>query len=190
MVSNRRQYSIRRLPRLPAAVPFAARVHARRVAGRDRDHRRAAGAVAAGGAVDARGGPAARCVRNNLRQIGIGMLDHHNAQHHFPAGLTDRRTATNPNGRQLAWSIFLLPYIEEHERLAVVQYESGVCRPGQSAGHDANRADLHLPQHGPLGAYRVGDLTGERRAQPRPPTGWAAPTTAACSAGRAPDTRS
>jgi prepilin-type N-terminal cleavage/methylation domain-containing protein len=50
---------------------------------------------------------------NNLRQIGIGMLADHNAQQHFPVGLTDRITAANPNGRQLAWSIFLLPFIEE-----------------------------------------------------------------------------
>ena len=78
---------------------------------------------------------------NNLRQIGIGMLAHHNAQQHFPVGLTDRVTAANPNGRQLAWSIFLLPFIEERSRLAVVQSESVVCRLGQSAVHDANRAD-------------------------------------------------
>ncbi len=50
---------------------------------------------------------------NNLRQIGLGLLNYHAARKSFPAGLIERRTPQNPNGRQLAWSVFLLPYIEE-----------------------------------------------------------------------------
>lgn len=50
---------------------------------------------------------------NNMRQMGLGLLAFHNANQHFPPGITDWVTATNPNGRQLAWSIFLLPFVEE-----------------------------------------------------------------------------
>src|SRR5690348_12901586 len=32
---------------------------------------------------------------SNLRQIGVGLLNHHAAHGHFPAGLVDRRTAAN-----------------------------------------------------------------------------------------------
>ena len=44
---------------------------------------------------------------NHLKQIGIGLLLHHDAQRALPAGCTD--TAN----KQIAWSVFLLPFIEE-----------------------------------------------------------------------------
>jgi prepilin-type N-terminal cleavage/methylation domain-containing protein/prepilin-type processing-associated H-X9-DG protein len=51
--------------------------------------------------------------QNNLHQIGLGMLSHHEAKHHFPPGLLDRITGANPKGKQLSWNVFLLPYAEE-----------------------------------------------------------------------------
>jgi len=50
---------------------------------------------------------------NNLRQIGLAMHGHHDARRRFPAGGIERRNALYPNGRQLAWSVFILPYMEE-----------------------------------------------------------------------------
>ncbi len=50
---------------------------------------------------------------NNLRQLGIGLLAYHDAIGAFPPGLLDRRTGANPQGKQLSWNVFLLPYIEE-----------------------------------------------------------------------------
>lgn len=51
---------------------------------------------------------------NNLRQIGLGLHNYHDAHHAFPVGCVDKRIVSiNPNGKQLAWSVFLLPFIEE-----------------------------------------------------------------------------
>lgn len=57
---------------------------------------------------------------NNLRQIGIGLQNYHQAHKRFPPGGIERRSARYPDGRQLAWSVFLLPHLEQrplYERL-------------------------------------------------------------------------
>jgi prepilin-type N-terminal cleavage/methylation domain-containing protein/prepilin-type processing-associated H-X9-DG protein len=53
-----------------------------------------------------------RCA-NNLRQIGLAMHGHHDAKGRFPPGGVERRSTRHPHGRQLAWSVFILPYLEE-----------------------------------------------------------------------------
>jgi type II secretory pathway pseudopilin PulG len=50
---------------------------------------------------------------NNLKQIGIALHVFHDLQKRFPAGSLDTRSFANPPGRQLAWSTFLLPHIEQ-----------------------------------------------------------------------------
>jgi len=58
---------------------------------------------------------------NNLRQIGIGLHNYHQALGCFPPGGIEHRSMINPKtgkpygmaGRQLAWSLFLLPYVEQ-----------------------------------------------------------------------------
>ncbi len=58
---------------------------------------------------------------NNLRQIGIGLHNYHTAHRCFPPGGLEYRwtwcPVTNkpkyPDGRQFAWSAFLLPFIEQ-----------------------------------------------------------------------------
>lgn len=58
---------------------------------------------------------------NNLRQMGIGVHHYHDALGTFPPGGIEHRTTINPatgrpygaSGRQLAWSVFLLPYVEQ-----------------------------------------------------------------------------
>ena len=47
---------------------------------------------------------------NNLRQIGLGMLNYESANNHFPPG--QRRVA--PRAIPMAWSAFFLPFIEEN----------------------------------------------------------------------------
>jgi prepilin-type N-terminal cleavage/methylation domain-containing protein/prepilin-type processing-associated H-X9-DG protein len=44
---------------------------------------------------------------NNLRQIGVALLDHHVARGYFPIGCIE------PQGRRVAWSLFLLEFLEE-----------------------------------------------------------------------------
>jgi prepilin-type N-terminal cleavage/methylation domain-containing protein/prepilin-type processing-associated H-X9-DG protein len=54
----------------------------------------------------------ASCLKNH-RQIGIGLHNYHDALRSFPPGGIEPRTPFRPNGRQLAWSVFLLPYVEQ-----------------------------------------------------------------------------
>ena len=49
---------------------------------------------------------------NNLRQLGIGLNARHTSLGAFPPGGVEWR-GNDPTKRQLAWSAFLLPYIEE-----------------------------------------------------------------------------
>jgi len=57
---------------------------------------------------------------NNLHQIGIGLLAFHDEHQAFPQGGVEVRTLRfpdgtprYPSGRQLAWSAYILPYLEE-----------------------------------------------------------------------------
>lgn len=58
---------------------------------------------------------------NNLRQIGIALHGYHDVQARFPPGGIEHRAMINPRtgrpygraGRQLAWSLFLLPFLEQ-----------------------------------------------------------------------------
>jgi prepilin-type N-terminal cleavage/methylation domain-containing protein/prepilin-type processing-associated H-X9-DG protein len=58
---------------------------------------------------------------NNLRQIGLGLHGYHEAHECFPPGGIELRLYwRDVSSRQLAWSAFLLPYIEQkplHERV-------------------------------------------------------------------------
>jgi prepilin-type N-terminal cleavage/methylation domain-containing protein/prepilin-type processing-associated H-X9-DG protein len=56
---------------------------------------------------------------NNLHQIGIGMLAFHDVCKRFPEGGVEMRFLRSPDGkllypkgRQLAWSAYILPYVE------------------------------------------------------------------------------
>lgn len=53
--------------------------------------------------------------KNNLRQIGIGLQSHHEAKGQFPIGGIEVRLGqfVDKKKRQIAWSAFLLPYLEE-----------------------------------------------------------------------------
>jgi len=50
---------------------------------------------------------------NNMRQLGLGLHSYHDIYHRFPPGGVEPRTFANPDGRQLAWCVFLLPDIEQ-----------------------------------------------------------------------------
>jgi prepilin-type N-terminal cleavage/methylation domain-containing protein len=49
----------------------------------------------------------------NLRQIGLALQMHHEQKQRFPAGGIEWRPPGNKTKRQLAWSVFLLPYLEQ-----------------------------------------------------------------------------
>ncbi len=51
--------------------------------------------------------------QNNLHQIGIGLTSYEAAKGKWPAGKKWSGSPTNPNSFEMAWSSFLLGYIEE-----------------------------------------------------------------------------
>jgi prepilin-type N-terminal cleavage/methylation domain-containing protein/prepilin-type processing-associated H-X9-DG protein len=55
---------------------------------------------------------------DRLREIGIGLLSYHDARRGFPPGCVDR------TARRLAWSLFLLPYIEQSETYDLYDQQS------------------------------------------------------------------
>ena len=50
---------------------------------------------------------------NNLRQIGVALQMYHEKQNRYPIGGIEWRGGGDPSRRQLAWSAFLLPYLEQ-----------------------------------------------------------------------------
>ncbi len=77
-----------------------------------------------------------QCI-NNLKQIGLGFLNHHSAREEFPFGAY---TDQPPVGRATveawgsAWTVFILPYVEESSL-----FDQMVFGPGGSgwpAGHN------------------------------------------------------
>lgn len=51
--------------------------------------------------------------QNNLKQIGIGLQLYHDQHGEFPVGCVEWRPFNGTSERQLAWSAYLLPYIEQ-----------------------------------------------------------------------------
>jgi len=74
----------------------------------------------------------AQC-KNNLRQIGIALHNHLDARKAFPVGCTSCLSIPK---RQLSWSMFLLPYLEEARTFALLDqsqaYNSDVNRQAAS----------------------------------------------------------
>jgi len=57
---------------------------------------------------------------NNLHQIGVALHHYHTGHNTFPPGGIEPISKKWPNGRQLAWSAMLLPYLEQkaiHEQI-------------------------------------------------------------------------
>ena len=53
--------------------------------------------------------------QNHLRQIGIGLHAYHAARDSFPPGGIEWRPPGDTVRRQLAWSAFLLPFVEQQQ---------------------------------------------------------------------------
>jgi len=116
---------------------------------------------------------------NNLRQIGIGLHGYHEAYGTFPPGGVERRSARHPNGRQLAWSVFLLPYIEQEPLFERLDLTKGFDDP-DNADAAATVISTYLcpsvssPSHlvQGRGACHYGGIYGERITGPNfPPKG-------------------
>ena len=91
---------------------------------------------------------------NNLHQIGLGMLAYHDAYKHFPKGGVEMRMLRDadgnllyPNGRQLAWSAYILPYVELNSLAKRIDFKKAFDSP-ENAPAAAEIVPIYLcPSH-------------------------------------------
>jgi prepilin-type N-terminal cleavage/methylation domain-containing protein len=61
--------------------------------------------------------------QNNLHQLGIGLTNYESAKTKWPAGKKWSGSPTNPKSFEMAWSSFLLGYIEEQTLQDSINYK-------------------------------------------------------------------
>ncbi|HZZ30197.1 MAG TPA: DUF1559 domain-containing protein [Pirellulales bacterium] len=99
--------------------------------------------------------------QNNLHQIGLGLLTHHEAKHAFPPGLLDRKTSANPKGRQLSWNVFLLPFIGEQSLFAKFDLTKAYNAQENALAAGAILPIFNCPSCTRYAADRTGMTTGD-----------------------------
>jgi prepilin-type N-terminal cleavage/methylation domain-containing protein/prepilin-type processing-associated H-X9-DG protein len=116
---------------------------------------------------------------NNLRQIGIALHSYHVANESFPPGGIEPRSRRWPKGRQLAWSVFLLPFVEQEALYQQLDTDKAFDAP-ENAAAAATILPLYVcpsvPQGSGLrqgrGPCQYGGIYGERITSPNnPPKG-------------------
>jgi len=116
---------------------------------------------------------------NNLRQMGIGLHNYHNNHKCFPPGGIEPRTWTFPEGRQIAWSAMLLPFVEQGPLWATIDFGKAFDSP-ENAEAAATVLPIYLcpstPRRSNLiddrAACDYGGIYGERITSPNnPPKG-------------------
>lgn len=106
---------------------------------------------------------------NNLRQIGFAMQQHLEATDSFPPGGIEWRPPGNSSKRQLAWCVFLLPYLEQQSVYDQLDLKQAFDSP-RNAPAAATILPVFICPSGPRGAQRVagrgptdyGGIYGER----------------------------
>jgi prepilin-type N-terminal cleavage/methylation domain-containing protein/prepilin-type processing-associated H-X9-DG protein len=116
---------------------------------------------------------------NNLRQIGIALHAHHDSHGAFPPGGIEWRPPQNKTKRQLAWSVFLLPYLEQEALFRKLDLSTPFDSP-ENAGAAATVLPVYLCPSSRRtatlvqgrGACDYGGIYGERITGPNnPPKG-------------------
>ena len=84
--------------------------------------------------------------QNNLRQIGIGLHQYHNSYQVFPTGCVEWRPYGDTTQRQLAWSAYLLPFVEQQTLFDQLDLTEGFRRPNQCRSCSQHFTSLLVPQ--------------------------------------------
>lgn len=106
--------------------------------------------------------------QNNLRQIGIALHNYHSAFRKFPPGGLEVRPEV-PDGKQIAWSAFVLPFLEQTAAYGRVDFNYAFDAP-ENQLVAATPIETYLcpstPRATPLnrgrGATDYGGIYGER----------------------------
>jgi prepilin-type processing-associated H-X9-DG protein len=113
---------------------------------------------------------------NNYRQIGQGLLLFHQARRRYPIGCVEwRPTPMAVTRRQLAWSAFLLPYVETELGTNYPHYDQPFDSPANLAiGATAVKvyrcpSSLRPAIYQGLGTSDYGGMYGERITSPNSP---------------------
>jgi prepilin-type N-terminal cleavage/methylation domain-containing protein len=67
--------------------------------------------------------------QNNLRQLGLGLTSYESAKKYWPAGKKWSGPPDDPNSFAMAWSSFLLPFIEEDSLNAKINFKKPFTDP-------------------------------------------------------------
>jgi prepilin-type N-terminal cleavage/methylation domain-containing protein/prepilin-type processing-associated H-X9-DG protein len=114
--------------------------------------------------------------QSNLHQLGIGLHAYHTARGSFPIGGVEWRPPGNRTRRQLAWSAFLLPFIDQQSLFASLDLSVPFDSPRNAAGA-AQVVPVYVCPASLRGAQRVegrgpcdyGGIYGERITSPNDP---------------------
>jgi prepilin-type N-terminal cleavage/methylation domain-containing protein len=124
----------------------------------------------------ARAAAAATACKNNLRQIGLALQQYHDQVGAFPIGCLEWRPTATSTGRQLAWSAFLLPYLERGDISSRFDYSKAFDDPANLpaaqmivATYICPGARRSEPTVSGLGATDYGGMIGERIMSPNQP---------------------
>ena len=119
--------------------------------------------------------------RNNLRQMGLALQNYHSAFMHFPAGVTDWRLCTSfdQTKRNLAWSVFILPQLEQENLYRQLDLSQAFDSPANFEAGSQPVSVYQCPSatRGPrqtdaLGIIDYGGIYGERiNSRNDPPKG-------------------
>ncbi|MFL5328529.1 MAG: DUF1559 domain-containing protein [Gemmataceae bacterium] len=124
----------------------------------------------------ARGAATAAACKNNLRQIGLALHHFHDQKAKFPIGCVEwRPTLTGPQ-RQLAWSAYLLPYLEQSAVYDRIDFKKPFDHADNAAVAGAIVLSYICPASRRLeslvqgrGATDYGGMYGERITTPNEP---------------------
>lgn len=117
--------------------------------------------------------------QNNLRQVGLALASHHSALRELPMGCLEWRGWPPRNQRQLAWSAFLLPYLEQQNVFDQLDFSAAFDAPVNAFAASQEISIYLCPtvanvsnlEHS-LGRSDYGGIYGERISSPNnPPKG-------------------
>lgn len=72
--------------------------------------------------------------QNRLKQIGLALQNYHSAHQEFPVGGTGWRGPWSPNETQIAWSAFILPFIEQGNVFEKLEFDEAFDSPVNADG--------------------------------------------------------